>query len=306
MKKFTKLFNTRPSSINDTDKSVTFTISDNQPDRMGEVVEQTSWDFKNYLNNPIILWGHDPEAAENVLGTASTINVSPDGSHTEATLSFATEINPKAKMVFDMIKAGILRTVSVGFVNHTYDTQDDTPVLKDNELLEISVVPIPANPRAIALSYREGSIARKDASWLLSSMKKEAEYLEEQLSKTVDPGVVKEKQVEELTQQVTNLTNLVAKLAESQVSLTDTVSKLAEAPAETDEQKTAREAQEAADKAAADAQTEKDRLEAEAAKGGDIDQSGAGEVEFDPDAELTDEQVVEVEAALAELEPVAA
>ena len=77
------------------------------------------------------------------------------------------------------------------------------------------------------------------------------------------------------------------------------------APVETEEEKTAREAQEAID-----AQVEIDRIAAEeaAANGGDIDHSGAeDETELDLDADLTDEQLAEAEAAIAlELEAVVA
>jgi hypothetical protein len=65
-------------------------------------------------------------------------------------------------------------------MNHTYNTEDDVPVLKDNELLEISVVPIPANPGAIALGLKSGEITRKDAKWLTDSMRREADLMEEQ------------------------------------------------------------------------------------------------------------------------------
>jgi hypothetical protein len=69
MRRLTKLFTARASSVDEDGKTIRFKISDNKPDRMGEIVDQ-SWDFKNYLNNPIILWGHHSWEPENVLGTA--------------------------------------------------------------------------------------------------------------------------------------------------------------------------------------------------------------------------------------------
>ena len=67
---------------------------------------------------------------------------------------------------------GTLHCVSAGFIPHTIEWLDDTPVLKDCELLEISLVPIPANPRAIALEYKSGAFSKRDADWLLDSMRK--------------------------------------------------------------------------------------------------------------------------------------
>ena len=55
MRKITKLFTTKAQSINDETKTIRFKISDNQTDRMGEIVDQESWDFKNYMNNPVVL-----------------------------------------------------------------------------------------------------------------------------------------------------------------------------------------------------------------------------------------------------------
>ena len=288
MKKFTKLFNTKPSSVDVENKSVTFTISDNQPDRMGEVVDQSTWNFKDYLKNPIVLWGHDPDDAENVLGQATALNVATDGSHTEATLCFATDINPKAKMVFDMIVAGILRTVSVGFINHSFEVEEDVPMLRDNELLEISVVPIPANPRAIALSYKEGRINQKDARWLLQSMKAESELIEKQLIEEEAPQRTKAMTDEQFDQVMGAITSLSEKVTAVETAQTTS-----------DEKFIALSDQVAEAVKPADPVDPVDPVDPEVppAKGGDIDQPGA-EDEFDLDAELTDELQTKIDAEL--------
>ena len=112
---------------------------------------------------------------ENVLGQGIDVETTEDGSETYATLQLDEDINPKASLVWKQLVKGTLRCVSVGFIPHTLEWLDDTPVLKDNELLEISIVPIPANPRAVALDFKAGSINRKDADWLMASMRKEAD-----------------------------------------------------------------------------------------------------------------------------------
>ena len=48
-------------------------------------------------------------------------------------------------------------------------------------MLEFSIVPIPANPQAVALAYNDGSISEDDARYLLKSYKAESEYLEKGL-----------------------------------------------------------------------------------------------------------------------------
>ncbi|WP_157695363.1 HK97 family phage prohead protease [Nakamurella panacisegetis] len=94
-----KLVNSKAYSVNEDAKSVTFVISTNQVDRYGEVVEQESWNFKNFLKSPRLLWGHNPDEPENVLGRASDLKISDDGSQTTAVLNFDTDIKPMADLV---------------------------------------------------------------------------------------------------------------------------------------------------------------------------------------------------------------
>lgn len=224
MRKIVKLFKTKATSVDEANKTVEFQISDNQPDRMGEIVDQKSWNFKDYMANPILLWGHNPDEPENVLGTASSLEIAEDGSSTKARVKFDTDINPKAALVFNQVKRGTLRCVSVGFMNHDTDDNDGTPVLKNNDLLEISVVPIPANPRAIALDYKAGAITKKDAKWLMDSMAKEAEYIEEQLKNEDNPE--EGEMNEHLTKSVNALMQAVTTLAAGQQKTNENIDRL--------------------------------------------------------------------------------
>ena len=305
-RKLNKLFNIDIKSVNEADRQITFCFSDNQEDRMGEIVDQSTWDVKNYLLNPIILFGHDSTQPENVLGQGVALQLDQGGKSYITAQFDEAEINPKADMVFRQLIKRTLRCVSAGFVNHSSEIINDIPVLKDNELLEVSIVPIPANPRALALQMREGTISHKDGQWLLENMRKEADWVEKQLSVDDAKGSIKEKAMEDKLDQ---LTALVAKLAESQMAVTEAVAALAP-KAETAEEVTAREAKEATDKATADQkaiddQAEVDRIAAEeAAKDGSNDQSGAGaEAAINPEAELTPELQATIDAQIAELQP---
>lgn len=309
MKRVTKLFRTKATSVNDDAKTVRFKISDNSPDRMGEVVDQASWDFKSYLKNPIILWGHNPDEPENVLGTAASLETASDGSYTEAELRFDTDINPKAALVYNQIKAGTINTVSVGFIPHTMEFEDDIPVLKDNELLEISVVPIPANPRAIALALKEGSVSRKDAKWLLESMQNESAALEAELKSQEANDNKKEKSMTE--EQAAAMLETVTKLAEKVDGLVtkseEHAAQLTELSENVATLKAAEETKEDEDQ---DDGTKGDESKGDegsgdesddSAKDGDDDQSGAEDGEdFDDDTELTPEQEAALDAQLAE------
>lgn len=182
MRKVTKLFVSKAQSIDEKNMTATFKISDAQTDRMGEIVDQKSWNFNNYMLNPVLLWGHDPSQPENVLGTTLELTYDDKEDATFAKVSFDRDINAKADLIFQQVARGTLRTVSVGMIVHSEDSEKDQTILKDCELLEISVVPIPANPRAIALAFTEGSISKKDALFMKESMEKELMLLQSELN----------------------------------------------------------------------------------------------------------------------------
>lgn len=289
MRKITKLFTSKSVSVNEKDRTAQFIISDDQVDRMDEIVEQ-SWDTENYKNNPIVLWGHNPDEPENVLGTSlglETEKGDDDVTRTKSTVKFSDEgINPKADMVFNQVKAGILRTVSVGFIPKTFKTsEDDKDVLADNELLEFSIVPIPANPRAVALAYKEGTISRKDARFMIDSMSKEAQLLQEELDSDKNKEeqerntkTMSDEDIQKITEALgTAFNEAFAPVIEKLDTIADKVG--AESSDDTDEDETDNQEAEGEKQA---------KSETDTAKEGENDHSGADEV--DEDTELTPEQ----------------
>lgn len=289
MRKITKLFTSKSVSVNEKDRTAQFIISDDQVDRMDEIVEQ-SWDTENYKNNPIVLWGHNPDEPENVLGTSlglETEKGDDDVTRTKSTVKFSDEgINPKADMVFNQVKAGILRTVSVGFIPKTFKTSDDDKdVLADNELLEFSIVPIPANPRAVALAYKDGTISRKDARFMIDSMSKEAQLLQEELDSDKNKEeqerntkTMSDEDIQKVAEAMSTAFNeAFAPVIEKLDAIADKVG--AESSDDADEDETDNQEAEGEKQA---------KSETDTAKEGENDHSGADEV--DEDTELTPEQ----------------
>jgi len=289
MRKITKLFTSKSVSVNEKERTAQFIISDDQPDRMDEIVEQ-SWDTENYKNNPIVLWGHNPSEPENVLGTSLGLETEKDKdvTRTKSTVKFSEEgLNPKADMVFNQIKAGILRTVSVGFIPKTFKTNEDKKdILADNELLEFSIVPIPANPRAVMLAYKDGTISRKDARFMIDSMNKEAQLLQEELDSDKNKEEEQERNTKTMSDEdiqkvaeaiSTAFNEAFAPVIEKLDAIADKVG--AEDNEDTDNEGESNDNQEGEKQA---------KSEAETAKEGEDDHSGADEV--DEDTELTPEQ----------------
>ncbi len=159
-------------SLNAETRSVEVIASSESLDSHDEIVEQT-WDFKRYAKNPVILWAHNraPGYDGRPIGRGENIRVeqTAEGPQLKMGIVFASaEANPFADSIFKLFQEGMLRSVSVGFrpkdVRLETRGGEDVFVLADNELYELSVVPIGSNPDAIALSADPAVIRMKDAA----------------------------------------------------------------------------------------------------------------------------------------------
>lgn len=109
-------------------------------DRVGDVIPMTAWEkaLENYLKNPIILAYHEHDEP---IGRMIDYKVDEKGLWVKARISAAAED------VFNLIKDGVLTAFSVGFIikDAIYDSVTDLFIIKELELLEISVVSVPCN-----------------------------------------------------------------------------------------------------------------------------------------------------------------
>lgn len=143
--------NTEIKVVAENDRELEFIISTASVDRYGDVIAQDGWDFKNYLKNPVVLWAHDNRA----LPVAKAKKLSIDGNNLLATAEFTRAgLSSFNDTVFNMLKDGFLNAVSVGFIPKKWAYVDDDERgfgidFIQQELLEFSVVPIPANPEAL-------------------------------------------------------------------------------------------------------------------------------------------------------------
>ncbi len=125
-------------------------------DRLEEVIEQEGWDLTNYKKNPVILWGHNVHEERPPIGKA--VKIWLDGVRKKK-LMFDIQFDLKdtfAAEIFRKVKEGFLSTVSVGFLpleSEPVNKDDSSPWApqryKKQELLELSFVPVPANPEAL-------------------------------------------------------------------------------------------------------------------------------------------------------------
>src|SRR5262245_54842569 len=130
------------------DRRFRFTFSDGSIDRMGDRINPAGWHLDAYRKNPVVLFGHDY--------TSLPIGRSPwqaiQGGALIGDIEFCPKgINPLADQVAELVGSGWLQTVSVGFrpVKHAASQERSGIDFHEQELLEVSVVPVPANQNAM-------------------------------------------------------------------------------------------------------------------------------------------------------------
>lgn len=130
-----------------------FVLSDETVDRYGDVILAAGWDLKNFKKNPIALFGHSSAFP---IGTWSDLRVEDGKLKGRLDLAKAGS-SYRLDEIRALVEQRILRAVSVGFspkkarpVNEAdpYGPQ----VFEKQELLECSLVSVPANPAALSLA----------------------------------------------------------------------------------------------------------------------------------------------------------
>lgn len=156
---------------------IVFIASDETLDRQGEVIPLDSWDLKNYRKNPVLLVNHD-YMVQNIVGKAKNLKVDKNKASGKNAMFFEPVfhgITQLSKEVEQMVKEGVLNTVSVGFIRRgpAGDGQKES-----NELIEISFVPVPANPSAEQLSVLMSKAIKAEEEEQIKEFVAEAEQKE--------------------------------------------------------------------------------------------------------------------------------
>jgi len=131
--------------------SIEFIASDETKDRHGDVITLESWDLANFLKAPRMLIDHW-HSVENIVGKWADVRIDKatdnPGLKMKAVFHNITRLS---REVSEMVKKGFLNTVSVGFIPHmdvkTGADGEEIQVPR-NELIEVSLVTVPANPNA--------------------------------------------------------------------------------------------------------------------------------------------------------------
>lgn len=169
-------FSSIEKGVNDEGKKVyTFIASTLDIDRDRDIMNVKGIDYSNFMKNPVILFAHD--MWDEPVGKAIDIKVEDDKLFVD--IQFAD--TDKGKNIEKLVDGGYLNAVSVRFIpNEIYGIcgeksvdylEKDYPdlfvkikdkikdaynVITKSELLEVSVVPIPANQNALLVMKSKG------------------------------------------------------------------------------------------------------------------------------------------------------
>ena len=128
------------------------TITDNSLDRQGEIVDPDGMDFTNFMQNGVVLYGHAYQGIDSIpVGKIASLSLIHENERKKLDAGFVfqgDDVTPLISAVRKSWERGFLNTVSIGFLAKEYDGNTITK----SELLEFSIVPVPANPMALRLN----------------------------------------------------------------------------------------------------------------------------------------------------------
>lgn len=185
------------------ERVIRFVASDETPDRMGDVIAVNGWNLTSYKQNPVVLWGHD-QTTMPPIGKATNVyrGVGPGGKPAlMSSIEFApAETYEFAETVYQLAKGGYLNAVSVGFLPRETKELDEKErrslgmpshgvYYTAADLLEISVVSVPANPSALATGAKslvhQGVLQQREVDRFLKATPMTEEELAERLKSKI-------------------------------------------------------------------------------------------------------------------------
>jgi len=156
-----------------------FLCSDETLDRFDEIIVASGWRLENYKKNPVFQNAHQYGDILFTLGRALSTEVRSDGEGGNAALfqriEFATDVNPLARIAYGLYRGKFLNAVSVGFTPLRWENGSPGTTFRrrylEQELLEVSAVSIPANPRALQLGLKSGAVEKGDLQELAAMLR---------------------------------------------------------------------------------------------------------------------------------------
>jgi HK97 family phage prohead protease len=134
-------------------QGVAWTFSTFDLDRFSERIDPAGWDYRRYMDNPVIEWAHRYDIP--AIGRADSLYADEKGLHGSVIFN-SKDYDPFGWAIGQRVQAGVIRAGSVGFrpieieLPSKEDGKDGTTLIfRKQELLEFSICNVPANPFAL-------------------------------------------------------------------------------------------------------------------------------------------------------------
>lgn len=138
------------------DLTLQFTISTGAVDRDNDTINPEGWKLDNYMKNPVVLFAHDYHS----LPVANSLATWVENTKLKSRAKFTPkDMYPFGYMVYQFYREGFMRATSVGFNPFKWQFNDERKFgidFQEQELLEFSCVPVPANPEALIEATAKG------------------------------------------------------------------------------------------------------------------------------------------------------
>ena len=109
-------------------------------DRGKDLINKKAWKLDNYKKNPIILFNHDHSKP---IGKMFNVEADEQGLAIKGRISNSKD--PEISRIRDLVKEGILNSLSVGMIVDDEENKDGVNYIKSCELHEVSIVAVPMN-----------------------------------------------------------------------------------------------------------------------------------------------------------------
>lgn len=163
-------------SIDEEARTATHVISTSRLDRGNRIVEVTGWKLARYRKNPVVLADHD-YSIDRIIGSGAP---KVEGDALISTTTFDSE--GLGAVAFRLIQTGLAKAWSVGWMGlkfHAIGEKEGCAACEaakgvrwgrhfvEQELLEYSLVAVPANPDAVLGLQRAGLVTKSAAErWI--------------------------------------------------------------------------------------------------------------------------------------------
>ena len=162
-KKIVKIYAVETKAVDEEAGIYEAWVSTEDVDRDGDILLADGAEVENYSKNPIVLFGHNYRDPDAIVAKTLEINKLP-GQGIKLMFQFLKRgVSQSADLVHDLWKERYLNAMSVGFIPKKWErrTDENDEELRRGllftawELLEGSIVSVPANQDALRAAYGE-------------------------------------------------------------------------------------------------------------------------------------------------------